>query len=354
MKLFEQAKKTCQWLENHNHHPEVLLFSKISFFRNINNLDFKLSREKAKIIFDILKRNKNFSDYNFFDLKEFSFHEINYLYERFIPMLDTPCEVIPKQSNNTIPETNIIEKLFLLVHNDQKHSIRINHNNNLIMTYLDKGFNLIENYNRYLSPLEEKLGNIFDYTIHPKYGFLNSNISFLPTGFQIEIFLDLYALKETNSIEQINNSLQTQGFVIKPVLENINTWFSVKNTQCIDKNDTEIINTLNEIIPHIINLELEERATIIENSPNYINEIALSYSKLRFSENLDHREALFCLSLLRIGYFSKVFNKLSLKKINHLLSTSQLFHFIASQNIHIEENTIKSKMAQYTRKGLCS
>ena len=352
MNLAQQANKTCKWLENHNNNPEVLLFSKISFFRNVNNLDFKLSREKAKRIFKILEGNKNFSEFNFFDLKDLSVHEINYIYERFFPILDTPCEIISKQAQDS-KKKDIMNKLFILVHNNQKHSIRINHNNNLTITYLDKGFSLLENYNYFLLPLEEKLGKVFNYTIHPKYGYLNSNIAFLPTGFQVEITLDLYALKETHGIEQIKNSLETQGFTIKPSLENTNSWFSIKNTQCIDKNDAEIIQISEEFIPHIINLELDARASILEHSQDYLNEIALAYSKLRFAQVLDHREALFCLSLLRIGHFTKVFQNLSLKKINHLLSTTQLFHFIASQNLEVDTRVIKSKMAEYTRKELC-
>lgn len=157
-----------------------------------------------------------------------------------------------------------------------------------------------------LSKLETSLASNFDYAFSPRFGYLTSEPGQCGTGLIVQAFLHLPALIHTGQlsealVKQKDENVDAEGMQ-GTLDELIGDIIVLENKYTLGLSEESILHALNSTAMKLIVSEKALRAHLKEkNNPDMKDQVSRSYGLLLHSYQLETKEALNALSLIKLG-----------------------------------------------------
>lgn len=306
------------WYLQSNENSDVVRSTRIRLVRNINGLKFNLNSKEKEMLKEKIKENLYSIGY---DLK-------------FLELKD--MDVITK---NSLVEKNIISQKYLaeesqtgsiLINDLENICIMLGGENHLSIQVFESGLNL-ENTLNLAIEIEEKIGEILDYSISKKYGYLTKSLNDIGTGLKASVMLELPALAKTGNLKKILNTIRDFNINIDgeygKTSKNLDYIYQISNKQTIGITEKEIVNNINAIAKSLIEQERQARRILLKEGLELEDTIYRSYGILTNCKKISYSEAKELLTNIKIGVDTGI-----LDKINDF-QVKRLFLYIKPANL---------------------
>ena len=222
------------------------------------------------------------------------------------------------------------ENCRLITRKDSSCSVLINEEDHLRIQILAPGFQLEQTWVD-IDALDNALSAHLDYAFDDQLGFLTSSPANTGTGLKASVLLHLPGLVMTGklgpTIQGVGKlNLSFNGFYGEPN-ENPGNLFLISNQVTLGDSETGIIGKLSQVVRQLILHENAARQLVIQkDQAALLDHVGRSYGILRHGFKLSLKEALNCLSGLRLGVDMKLFNHVDMDRVNEMFLTVQPVH----------------------------
>lgn len=319
----------AKWLElkNSTEYDDTVISSRIRLARNLFVFKFPkyISKDEAKDVSDIIINAINRIDPD----EEFSINAIKNLNS-----LDKRVLVEEHIISSELVDNQDIS--YYITNEKNNINLMINEEDHLRIQVLYPGFELYEGY-ELARELDDKLEKYLSFAFDMDFGYLTSCPTNAGTGMRASSMLHLPGLKYSGLIEGFKDSLGKLGIAVRGVYGEgsvaIGDMYQISNQKTIGFSEMEIIDKLDNIIIKIIHEERNARLRLMEEKSNFIKDkIFRALGILKYSRIIDSIEALNNLSLVRMGIYLNLYNKLSYEKITNLMFAVQKFNILKYKN----------------------
>ena len=243
------------------------------------------------------------------------------------------------------------------VSGNEKVAIMVNEEDHLRLQVLRSGLQLhdaVEEISRIDDLLEQRL----EYAYHPRLGYLTACPTNVGTGLRVSVMLHLPALKMTGEIEKAFRAARDMGLTIRGLFgegtEATGDFFQLSNQTTLGRSENQIVDEfVNELIPQFIDYEQQARASLARTRSLAIDDkIERAMSLLRSARLMSSDEALYLLSLARLGINLGRVEGLDVKTINELFLLTQPAHLQKLQGRPMDGRERAEARAAFIRRRL--
>lgn len=326
------------WYLQSNENSDVVRSTRIRLARNINGLEFSLNSKEKEILKEKIKENLYSIGY---DLK-------------FLELKD--MDVITK---NSLVEKNIISQKYLaeesqtgsiLINDLENICIMLGGENHLSIQVFESGLNL-ENTLNLAIEIEEKIGEILDYSISKKYGYLTKSLNDIGTGLKVSVMLELPALTKTGNLKKILNTIRDFNINIDgeygKTSKNLDYIYQISNKQTIGITEKEIVNNINVISKSLIEQERQARRILLKEGLELEDTIHRSYGILTNCKKISYSEAKELLTNIKIGVDTGILDKINdfqVKRLFLYIKPANLQKYYGEEMDKIEQDIKRAEL----------
>lgn len=245
-----------------------------------------------------------------------------------------------------------------IVHPDSSLIAVLNRGNHLELCCLDLKGNLEASWKR-LSKIETNIAETIDLAYSPKFGYLTADPTFCGTGLSVYTFLHVPALAHTEQlqdvlIKQLDENVLAFG-LLGTLEELVGDIIALENNCTLGLTEDTILNTLQLMVNKLIPAEKALRNHLRQTKNPVVKDlIGKAYGLLLHSYQLEVKEALDYLSLVKLGVNLGWIEGISEKKIQELFfkcRRGHLTHFF-TESVDLKE--IAHKRAEFLQQELKS
>lgn len=326
------------WYLQSNENSDVVRSTRIRLVRNINGLKFNLNAKEKEMLKEKIKENLYSIGY---DLK-------------FLELKD--MDVITK---NSLVEKNIISQKYLaeesqtgsiLINDLENICIMLGGENHLSIQVFESGLNL-ENTLNLAIEIEEKIGEILDYSISKKYGYLTKSLNDIGTGLKASVMLELPALAKTGNLKKILNTIRDFNINIDgeygKTSKNLDYIYQISNKQTIGITEKEIVNNINVIAKSLIEQERQARRILLKEGLELEDTIYRSYGILTNCKKISYSEAKELLTNIKIGVDTGILDKINdfqVKRLFLYIKPANLQKYYGEEMDKIEQDIKRAEL----------
>ncbi len=297
------------WYLQTSEDSDVVKSTRIRFVRNLNDFKFHL---------------------NDLELKELEKRIEDNLYAIGYGLKLLKLKDMDNITKSSLVEKNLISPTFvakrnetgsILINDEENICIMIGGDNHLSIQVFSCGLEL-ENTLNLAIEIEEKIGEIFGYSISKKYGYLTSRLNDLGTGLKASVMVHLPALSKTGNIKKVLDVVRDFNMDIEgeygKSTKNQDDLYQISNKQTLGITEKEIINNLKVITKKV---EEQERAArkMLTKEPIELEDIVLrSYGILTNCRKISYEESKELISNIKLGTDLGILDNLTDSKIQKL------------------------------------
>ena len=193
-------KNIANWIFNKGSEDNIVLYSKVSIYRNLENIRFHHHMDKNEFdkVDSILQ--KNIEDLNL-NLTKIKLANIK------------PCEIKILKENLTIPKKRNLLNATLYTNEEESTSILINSNEHLEIQTIARGLELKDCF-KMANDIENKLDEKIDFAFDKKFGYLTSSPQKIGTALNLTVAISIPAIlwKTPENIDYFINKFSKLGF----------------------------------------------------------------------------------------------------------------------------------------------
>ncbi|MBS0615607.1 MAG: protein arginine kinase [Verrucomicrobia bacterium] len=208
-----------------------------------------------------------------------------------------------------------------------------------------------------LSRLESEIGKNLDFAFSPKFGYLTSDPTECGTGLIVTFFLHLPALIRSGKLPELLTQKDEDILPMSfegPVDELVGDILLLRNQYTLGLTEENIMQSLQNFAFKLIAAEKALRSQIKEKKdPNIKDHVSRAYGLLVHSYQLQTKEALNALSLIKLGIDLGWITNVSSAKINQIFfqcRRGHLAHLLGETTLDFQE--IPRKRAEFIHKSL--
>ncbi|WP_300711932.1 guanido phosphotransferase [uncultured Brachyspira sp.] len=305
------VNNTANWIYKKGEDDNIVLYSKISIYRNLDNIRFFYNMDK-----DDFNKTDSILKTNIEELN------LNLSYTKLINM--PPINIRMLIENLTLPSNKNIVHASLFTNDDEDLSLLINSNEHLEIQTISRGLELESCFNKAYS-IESSLDKRLDFAYDKKFGFLTSSPNIIGTALKAEVCIAVPCLvwKTPDNIDYIINECSKNGLDI-----------NIKNGLLIISNNIMIGVTEKFILDSIIEKvkEISEKEKKIRNRIKKLDRVKAedkifrSYAVLSYARYLKYRELINYSLWLRLGIYYDMIDNISLDTIYYMASIGKSSH----------------------------
>ncbi len=328
------------WLEKVGPYSEMILFSKVSLYRNLGGYKFNrktTEKEKEEILSLLFEGISTLSYYeNFITLKDLKDNEREFFVERnFI----------------TREESNNCTTLGLALNDLQNNLLVLNSDEHLEISSISSELSIKEAFVQ-CDGLDDELNEEFSFAYDNELGFLTSSTDKVGTGMKVSAVVHLPALVITGKFVDIIDDLDDSLFTIEGVFnigESVEgSYFKISNKFTLGISEEEILKLFEEKIKSIIKDEVSSREYLTQ-KVGYETEdkIWRSYGILKNARILSITDFLNLTSAIRLGSSLGIIRDIDIMDLNRWLFQVLPGHLsVMNQDVsnEKEENILRAKL----------
>ena len=244
----------------------------------------------------------------------------------------------------------------LFVCGGENCSLMVNEEDQLRIQTIRPGFQLQEVW-KHISKIDDALGKHLDYAFDDRLGFLTSCPTNVGTGMRASVMLHLPGLVLTDQIASTVHGIGKLHLAVRGIFgegsDNCGNLFQISNQCTLGESESKIIEGLTSVIKQLILQEKHARRKLLDNDRYAIlDNVGRSYGLLRHSYKISFKEAMNCLSGLRIGVDMGLFTSLDIHKVNELFIAIGSAHLCKTHQGEYSETEIDILRAECCRKLL--
>ncbi len=211
-----------------------------------------------------------------------------------------------------------------------------------------------------LSQIEVSLGEALGFAFNPKFGYLTSDKGLAGTGLVAHIYLHLPSLIHTGQIEEVLLKYKEEEVSLlglKGSLENlVGDLIILRNTYTLGCNEENILYNLHSMAMRLVALEKQVRGILgSEGHADIKDKIARSYGLLLHSYQLQTKEALDALSLMKLGLSLGFVEGVSDEELTRLIFQARRARLVHTLGIpHAAPEEIPHRRAEFLHSQLKS
>lgn len=218
----------------------------------------------------------------------------------------------------------------LVLSADESLAVMINEEDHLRIQAIHSGMGLEAAWER-ANALDSALEAQLVYAFSPEWGYLTACPSNIGTGLRASVMLHLLGLRLSNDLDPTLKALDRLNLAVRGVSgegsDAAGHMFQVSNQETLGCSETEIIESLSQLVEEAVRQEHNARMRLMEDAPHIVVDcVARALALLRHARIMPSDEAQDLLSALRLGIELGVVSRLSVAGVNALLLLSQPGH----------------------------
>jgi protein arginine kinase len=233
----------------------------------------------------------------------------------------------------------------------------VNIEDHLVLQLVDSKGDWENAWNR-LSKIETSLGNSLEYAYSPKFGYLTSNPDSCGTGLTVLVYLHLPALIHQGEIEDALIKEKQEGVIASGMQgtldELVGDLLVLRNQYTLGIAEETILHSLHMSAMKLIVAEKTTRNRLQqENNAEMKDQISRAYGLLVHSYQLETKEALDALSLIKLGIDLGWISGINDQKINEAFFKCRRAHLTLILHANkVEPQEMLRKRAEYLHQQL--
>lgn len=291
------------WYLQNGKDSDVVVSSRVRLSRNLNGFNFlnRCTKEEQEKILEKVKE--------------------------IVPSLGYGLKYVNLDDLDDITKLSLAEKHLLspefVVNNKKKKAIIINDEENIcIMINEDDHIKLqvfssgqeLENLLNLATELDEKIGDILEYSYNKNFGFLTASPINIGTGLKASVIVHLPALTLTGNLSKMLRIVNNLGMSVKGVYgegsQNSGDLYQISNNQTIGITEKEIITNVKNIAEKIIEQERTARKYLCKNEIELQDVVYRAYGVLTNAVKINSDESRKLLSEVKMGVDLGILNEL--------------------------------------------
>ena len=326
------VNNTANWIYKKGEDDNIVLYSKISIYRNLDDIRFfhNMDKEDFKNTENILKSN----------IEELN---LNLSYKKLI---DIPAINIRMLIENlTIPSNKNIVHASLFTDEDEDISLLINSNEHLEIQTIARGLELENCFNKAYE-IESSLDQKIDFAYDNKFGFLTSSTNIIGTAMRAEVCVAVPCLawKTPDNIDYIISECNKKGLEVNLK----NGVLNISNNIMIGVTEKFILDTIIEKVKEISEKEKKIRNRIKKlDRVKAEDRIYRSNAVLLSARSLKYRELINYSLWLRLGIYYDIIDNINLDTIYYMAfvgKNAHLKHLYEKSNYYRNIDEIRANV----------
>jgi protein arginine kinase len=327
----------------------IWLATSFRLHRNLAKFNFpsKMDERQAEQILKLLKEQLLKSSFLqaplCFDAPNVSALDKEFLYEHFLCL---------ENLQNTLAGQGFVidaSGLFFAELNIQNH---------LQMQLTDRQGSWETVWNR-LSQLETEVGTAIDFAFSPKFGYLTAEPSLCGTGLIVQAYLHLPALIHMGQLQETLQSHTEEGITATTMSgqmsEIIGDLIILSNTFTLGVSEESIIHSIHSVAMKLMAIEKSLRSHLqTQESPPIKDLVSRAFGLLLHSYQLQIKEALDALSLIKLGLHLDWISGITDAKLNTLFFQCRKAHLLHSTGALqvTDPGEVSRKRAEFLHKNM--
>ena len=300
------------WLEESGPYSEMILFSKVSLYRNLGGYKFNkktADKEKEQILDLLFEGISTLSDFeNYITLKDLEDRDKRFFLERHF--------ISRKEYENC-------DYIGLALNDSQNNMLVLNSDEHIEISSICSELSVKEAFVQ-CDSLDDELNEEFGFAYDNELGFLTSSIDKVGTGMIVSAVAHLPALVITGKFVDVIDDLEDALFSIEGVFNMGDSvegsYFKISSKFTLGISEEEILKLFNNKIKSIIKEEINSREYLTQ-KVGYETEdkIWRSYGILRNARILSVTDFLNLTSALRLGSSLGIIKDINIMDLNRWL-----------------------------------
>jgi len=347
MTLNEMITSSGEWLRGTGPESEIVISSRARLARNITGLHFitKMEPSERATCEEMIQRR---------------------ILEAKIAQ---PGFYIPLHKADPMDRKFLVERhLISKEHEDSQHprgvyiggneavAIMVNEEDHIRLQVMQSGFQLQEAW-RLCNQIDDELEERLDYAFSPQLGYLTACPTNVGTGLRVSVMLHLPALVLTRHIEKVFQAVSKINLAVRGLYgegtEASGHFYQISNQVTLGRNENEIVQNVEHVIPTIARYEHNARQTLLAKDRKRLEDrVWRAYGMLKYAQLLPSDEAMMLLSAVRMGVHLGLLKDLSLRAVNELFIFIQPAHLQKLTGRALEPVDRDVRRAEYVRTKL--
>ncbi len=342
MNLDDLKDTSGEWLRGSGPESDIVMCSRIRLARNLATFPFINRASRAEKI-DIERDVKSALLSCGFDLHYQDVHSLNPLDRQFLVERQLISrELMSSEGPRGVaigPQENI--------------SVMVNEEDHLRIQVMHSGLSLHDVWEQ-INKLDDALEEELDYAFSPQLGYLTACPTNVGTGIRVGVMLHLPALVQTKDIDKVFRALHKINLAVRGLYgegtQAFGDFYQISNQQTLGKSEAEIIRTLSDVVPQIIEYERRARKDLVEKRRQHLHDqVSRAYGVLKTAHTISSEETMHLLSSVRMGINLGLIDDLEIPTVNELFIHTQPAHLQKIQGRHLEVDDRNIARASYLR-----
>lgn len=299
------------WYLQNGKDSDVVISSRVRLVRNLNGFRFlsKCSKEEQEKILEKVKE--------------------------IIPSLGYGLKYIKLDDLDDVTKLSLVEKHLVspefvmqnnaqravIVNDEENICIMINEDDHLKLQVFSSGQEL-ENLMHLIIEIDEKLGELVDYSYNKHIGYIANSPINIGTGMRASVIVHLPALTLTGNLSKVLRIVNNFGMSVKGLygegIQNQGDMYLISNNQTIGVTEKEIIENVKNIADKVIDQEKIARKFLGKNKIELEDKVYRAYGLLTYATKLSSDECKKLLSDVKLGVDLGIIKELDDSKIKKL------------------------------------
>ena len=299
------------WYLQNGKDSDVVISSRVRLVRNIEGFKFtKKSLENEQI--EILNKVKEIVPSLGFDLKYIDYND-----------LDAITKLSLLEKHLLSPEFVMDDKTkkAIIINQDENICIMLNEDDHIKLQVFSSGQE-IDTLTNLVVEIDEKIGNMLDYSFNEKFGYLTTSPINIGTGMKASVLVHLPALTITGNLPKVLRIVNNFGMNVRGAYgegtQNQGDMYLISNNQTIGLTEKEIATNVKNITEKIIEQERTARKFLGKNQLELEDKVYRAYGILTNAKKLSSDECKKLLSDVKLGVDLGIIKEIDDSKVRKL------------------------------------
>jgi protein arginine kinase len=234
----------------------------------------------------------------------------------------------------------------MALNDTESASVMVNEEDHIRLQVMRSGFDLSGAWEQ-INELDDRLEENLDLAFSQELGYLTACPTNVGTGIRVGVMLHLPALGQTNHLDKFFRALQKINLSVRGLhgegTQPYGDFYQISNQQTLGKSETELIQSLTDVIPQLIEYERKARQTLITERRQVLqDQVSRAYGVLKTAHTISSEETMLLLSSVRMGINIGLIDDMTIAQVNELFINTQPAHLqkIHGQSLAVDERNV--------------
>ncbi|MBX3420274.1 MAG: protein arginine kinase [Pirellulaceae bacterium] len=321
MEINDLVGKCGQWLRGSGPESDIVISSRVRLARNLAEFPFVRranNEERTQIVKTVHKHIQSVPDWS------------GMMFLRVGTLKDIDRHFLVERQLMSLELAEGTGDRAVAIDHDERFSIMINEEDHLRIQVMCTGLDVQQAWKQ-IDAIDDLLQERLNCAFHEQFGYLTACPTNVGTGLRVSVMLHLPALVVTREIEKVFRSLQKINVTVRGLYgegsQFMGDFYQVSNQITLGRTEDELVQTVSEVVPRIIEYERKARQfLLVESEQDLHDDVSRAYGILCTAKKISSEETLHYLSKVRMGVNLGLIQAIDIPTINKLFVQTQPAH----------------------------